>query len=59
LDSLVLKNIIELKGRMYHLRPEGLHQHLGVSWMDLRKGQIPDSLVTFLGDITVLTDACL
>ena len=31
LDSLVLKNIIELKGRMYHLRPEGLHQHLGVS----------------------------
>jgi hypothetical protein len=59
LDSLVLKNILELKGRMYHLRPDGLHEHLGVSWMDLRKGQIPDSLVAFLGDITVPTDACL
>ena len=59
LDSLVLKNILELKGRMYHLRPEGLHEHLGVSWMDLRKGQIQDSLVTFLGEITVPTDACL
>lgn len=58
LDSLVLNSILELKGRMYHLNPGDLHKHLGVSWMDLRKGQIPDTLVTFLSAVDVPAEPC-
>ena len=51
LESLVGKSVLTLKGRLYHLDADELHRHLGVSWMDLRKGIIPEPLVTFLRDI--------
>jgi hypothetical protein len=51
LNSLVRNEILELKGRFYHLRPEAMSRHLGASWMDLRKGLIPEPLANFLRDV--------
>lgn len=51
LSSLVGNNILELKGQMYHLNLDAVNRRLGVSWMDLRKGIIPESLLSFLRGI--------
>ncbi|MBE0671431.1 MAG: hypothetical protein IH588_12645 [Anaerolineales bacterium] len=51
LKRLLNDNVLSLLGRFYHLDPEGLSRHLGVTWHNLRKGQIPDSLSAYLRSI--------
>lgn len=48
LDRLLKDEVLQLKGVFYHLLPDGLHRHLGVSWHDLRRGLIPEGVVQYL-----------
>jgi hypothetical protein len=48
LNKLISDEILALRGNMYYLDPARLSDKVGVSWQDLRKGQMPDSLVKFL-----------
>lgn len=43
--------ILSLQGNHYILDPEKLNTHLGVTWTDLRKGEMPETLVGYLRDI--------
>jgi hypothetical protein len=51
LKRLVADKILFLKGNMYHLEPSELSTRLGVSWQDLRKGQLQESLIGYLNAI--------
>jgi len=53
LRKLVEDKVLQLLGDFYHLDPVGLNQYLGVTWPDLRKGQIPESLIAYLRSINV------
>jgi hypothetical protein len=53
LAKLVGNEILVLKDNHYHLDPERLSSHIGVSWHDLRSGRVPDSLIVFLQSIQV------
>ena len=48
LRKLVADRILALRGDMYYLDPNELGTHLGVSWQDLRKGQMPESLIRYI-----------
>lgn len=48
LKKLLEDGILSLKGDFYHLDPAALHQHLGISWQDLRQGLMPDSMLEYL-----------
>jgi len=52
LRKLVEDKILSLQGNHYILDPEGLNTHLGVTWTDLRKGEMPETLVSYLRDIS-------
>lgn len=52
LQRLVHDGILELRGSFYYLDPDKLSANVGVSWQDLRKGSIPDSLEKYIGTIT-------
>lgn len=53
LEKLIAERIIYLKDSHYHLDAEALHEHLGVSWLDLRKGLTSSRLIAFLQSIDV------
>lgn len=52
LTRLLADKILSLKDSFYYLDPVGLNNHLGVTWPDLRKGQMPESLLNYLRGIT-------
>jgi hypothetical protein len=52
LSKLLDDNILKIEGSFYFLQPEGVNNHLGVSWLDLKKGLISDKLVEYLKSIT-------
>jgi hypothetical protein len=52
LGRLIADKVLELDGNFYFLQPEGVNEHLGISWLDLKKGQISDKLVGYLKSIT-------
>jgi len=51
LNKLLDDEILSLQGSHYILDPDGLNAHLGVTWPDLRKGQMPESLFNYLREI--------
>lgn len=51
LKKLVADGILKLRGVMYHLEPENLSRHIGISWLDLRKGRMASSLTDYLRSI--------
>lgn len=51
LQRLRADNILILSGSIYILVPENVHRHLGVSWVDLRKGRISDKLLQYLRSV--------
>jgi hypothetical protein len=51
LNKLLHDEILSLQGNHYILDPAGLNTHLGVTWPDLRKGQMPESLFNYLREI--------
>lgn len=53
LAKLVRDGVLLLRGEFYHLDPAGLDRHLGITWHDLRKGQVPESLLGYLRSIAV------
>lgn len=52
LRRLLADKVLKLDGNFYFLQPEGVNEHLGVSWLDLKKGQISDKLIEYLNSIT-------
>ena len=52
LRQLLADEILTLEGNRYFLQPKGVSQHLGVSWIDLKNGQISDKLIGYLQSIT-------
>jgi hypothetical protein len=48
LNRLVRDQVLSLKGSMYHLNPDGVNRNLGVTWPELRKGQMPESVLNYL-----------
>jgi hypothetical protein len=52
LRQLLADKILTLEGNHYFLQPKGVSQHLGVSWVDLKNGQISDKLIGYLRSIT-------
>jgi hypothetical protein len=52
LARLVRDQVLTLSGNMYFVDPARLNKHLGVSWQDLIKGQIPESLLKYLQSIS-------
>jgi len=51
LNKLLDDEILSLQGSHYILDPDGLNAHLGVTWPDLRKGQMSETLLNYLRDI--------
>jgi hypothetical protein len=52
LRQLLADKVLTLEGNFYFLQSEGVSQHLGVSWIDLKKDQISDKLLGYLMSIT-------
>ena len=48
LSKLVSDGVLYLKGNFYHINPDNLSSHLGISWQELRKGKISDALTSYL-----------
>jgi len=48
LQQLLDDNILKIEGNFYFLQREGVSKHLGVSWLDLKKGHISDKLIGYL-----------
>ena len=48
LDRLLQDGILQLKGKFYHLKPDAVNAFLGISWLDLRKGETNDKLIGYL-----------
>lgn len=53
LDKLVLDGVLKLKGEFYHLDTAALTDLIGVSWHNLRRGQIPDTLIRYLNTVVI------
>jgi len=51
LRQLLADKILTLEGNFYYLQSEGVSHHLGVSWVDLKKGQISETLLRYLRPI--------
>lgn len=51
LDRLKQDGVLVLDGKFYFLQPANLDKFLGVSWMRLREGEIPEKLVEYLQSI--------
>ncbi|MFN7999292.1 MAG: hypothetical protein U0Q18_37085 [Bryobacteraceae bacterium] len=51
LDRLLGDGILYLDANFYFLRPEKIDEHLGVSWLDLRKGLVSSKLLEYLRNI--------
>jgi hypothetical protein len=51
LKSLLEHKVVALKGSHYFLNPENVDKHLGVSWIDLRKGRTSPKLEQFLRSV--------
>jgi hypothetical protein len=48
LRQLVQDGILTPSGKFYFLQPENVDRHLGVSYIDLRKGRTSDKLLQYL-----------
>lgn len=53
LDRLLKDSVLRLEGKLYFLQPERVHEHLGISWPELRNGQTSKKLLQYLGSIDV------
>jgi hypothetical protein len=51
LDRLVADRILVPQGLFYFLEPSKVHDHLGVSWTELREGEVNTKLVKYLESI--------
>lgn len=51
LSRLVSDGVLVLRGSFYYLQPEQLSSNVGVSYEDLRKGRIPESLEKYIRSI--------
>jgi hypothetical protein len=51
LDRLVADRILVPQGLFYFLEPSKVHDHLGVSWTELREGEVNTKLVRYLESI--------
>jgi hypothetical protein len=52
LQRLLKDNILTSDGNFYFLQPDNVHRHLGVSWIDLRKGDTSEKLEGYLRSIS-------
>jgi hypothetical protein len=52
LRQLRRDEIVTLEGNHYFLQPANVHQHLGISWADLRKGKSSQKLLRYLSGIS-------
>lgn len=48
LDRLLHDGVLTLDGSFYFLQPENVNKHLGISWIDLRKGRTSTRLEQYL-----------
>lgn len=51
LRALLKDGVMYREGKFYFLDPDRLHKHLGVSWPELRSGQVPDSMMEYIKDL--------
>jgi len=51
LERLKSDGILTLSGNFYFLQPESVHEHLGISYADLRKGRTSERLLQYLRSI--------
>lgn len=51
LQHLLRDQILTREGDFYFLQPENVHKHLGVSWIDLRKGRTSEKLMDYLRSV--------
>jgi hypothetical protein len=51
LDKLLSDRIVWIDGQHYILEPDKLNEYLGVSWPQLRKGEMSEALVNYLREI--------
>jgi hypothetical protein len=51
LRKLTEDQILSLQGPMYYLDPDKLSAAVGISWLDLRKGRMPEPLYKYLTSI--------
>lgn len=48
LDKLLVDGILVPEGNLYHIKPDALDKHLGVSWLDLRRSKTSATLLAYL-----------
>ena len=51
LGRLIEDKVLSLDGDRYYLNPAALNNHLGLTWVDLRKGRMPQKLVDYLESV--------
>jgi hypothetical protein len=53
LGRLMQDKVLSLDGNWYYLNPAALNEHLGLTWVDLRKGRMPQKLMDYLKTVNV------
>jgi len=51
LHRLLADGILTAEARFYFLDPKNVDKHLGISWLDLQKGQTSEKLIQYLRSI--------
>jgi hypothetical protein len=51
LQRLLSDGILTVESRFYFLEPKNVDKHLGISWLDLQKGQTSERLVQYLRSV--------
>jgi hypothetical protein len=51
LNRLLSDQVLSLKGSHYFLDPKQVDKHLGITWLDLQKGQTTEKLIQYLASI--------
>ena len=51
LNRLRDDGVLSLTGNFYHLHPEKVNEHLGISWQDFRRGRPSEALLNYLRSI--------
>ena len=51
LNRLLSDKVLSLKGSHYFLDPKQVDTHLGITWLDLQKGQTTEKLIQYLASV--------